>query len=390
MRRTYRYRLYPTARQAQALDKQLGEACDLYNAALQHRRDMWREHEVSVSAYTQGAEIKDMRAAGLLDAGANAWSQGFVLARLDRSFQAFFRRVEAGGAPGYPRFRSRSRYDTLTWTFGKGGGIAVTGRRLRLQGVGHIKIRMHRPIPDGATMREGSVTRRNGRWYVNFSLDNITARPLPATGESIGLDLGITTFAATSDGELIAGPRANRAAAGAVRRAQRKVARRHRGSSRRRKAVNLLGREREREANRRRDHAHKLSRELVNRYDTICIEALNVRGLARGILSRDVHDQGWALFTQLLADKAEDAGRELILVDPRNTSQMCSACGVIVLKPLSQRTHSCDCGYTADRDVNAARNILAGMARTGPSGANGGVQRPVPLPEKPLRGVVTL
>jgi putative transposase len=367
VRRTYRYRLYPTRNQAQALEEQLGEACELYNAALQHRRDMWRDHRVSMSVFEQQREIKDLRVAGLLDPRVNAWSQGAVLVRLDRAFQAFFRRLKAGERPGYPRFRSACRFDTLAWSF-RHGGIGLTDAgRLRLQGVGHVKIKMHRPIPLGARLRQGSVTRHADRWYVSLALDDVGSRPLPATGRSIGIDLGISTFAATSDGEMLPGPRANRAAAQAVRRAQRTVARRRGGSNRRRKAAALLARQREREANRRSDHAHKVSRDLVRRYDTICIEDLRVRGLARGILARDVHDQGWGLFTQLLASKAEDAGRELILVDPKNTSQACSACGEIVPKSLAVRVHSCACGYTADRDVNAARNILT--RGLGPDGA---------------------
>jgi putative transposase len=361
LRRTYRYRLYPTGRQADALNERLGEACDLYNAALQHRRDLWREHGVSVSYGDQSAELRHMRVEGLLDATTNFWSQQAVLKRLDRAFTAFYRRCKAGEAPGYPRFRSRARYDTLDFSFaGNAGGIALTDAgRLRVQGVGHIKIKRHRPIPAEAKLCEARVTRRNGRWYVALSLKDVAVEPLPATGLSVGLDMGITTFAATSDDEFIVGPRANRAAARAVRRASRKVARRKRGSNRRRKALVLLARQREREANRRRDHAHKTARSLVIRYDTIYVEDLNYGGLAKGILARDCNDQGWAGFIGLLRDKAESAGREVILVDPRNTSQACSACGVIVPKALGVRVHECTCGLTLNRDVNAARNILA-------------------------------
>ena len=142
------------------------------------------------------------------------------------------------------------------------------------------------------------------------------------------------------------------------------MARRQRGSNRRQKAVALLARQREREANRRRDHAHKIARGLVNRYDTICAEDLNIRGLSRGMHARDVHDQGWGAFIALLAEKAASAARELVLVDPKNTSQRCSGCGEIVAKPLSQRVHECACGLRLDRDVNAARNVLiAGIGR---------------------------
>jgi putative transposase len=359
LRRTYRYRIYPTRHQAATLDEQLGFACDLYNAALEQRRDSWRRGQ-PIGQYDQSSQLTAVRREGLSPEQMNAWSQGDVLARLDKAFAGFFRRVAAGDVPGYPRFRSKARYDSLTWQLeGKGGGCAIVDRRLRLQGVGHVKVHWHREIPAEATIKTVTVKRQAGRWYVCLSLDGVAPKPAPKTGKAVGLDLGISTFAALSTGELIDGPRAHRAAAPSVRRAQRKVARRKRGSNRHRKAVALLARQRAAESNRRRDHAHKTARSLVDRYDTICVEDLNTRGLAAGMLARDVNDQGWGLFVSLLTEKAEEAARELILVDPKYTSQACSACGTIVPKALSVRVHSCSCGYTADRDVNAARNVLA-------------------------------
>lgn len=360
MRRTYRHRLCPTRRQTAALEGQLGEACDLYNAAFEHRRRMWHHHHRAVSYGDQSAELRGLRAAGLLDAEANFWSQQDVLRRLDRAFAAFFRRARAGERPGYPRYKARSRFDTLTWSFaGNAGGCALKDGRLALQGVGHVKVRWHRTIPAEAQVKTVQVKRQGSKWYACFSLDGVAAKPLPATGRAAGVDLGIETFAALSTGELIAGPRAERAGAKTVRRAQRRVARRKRGSSRRRRATALLARQREREANRRRDHAHKTARALIERFDVIAVEDLNVRGLAKGMLARDCNDQGWAAFVACLRDKAEEAGRRVVLVDARNTSQTCSACGALVPKALGVRVHSCACGYRADRDVNAARNVLA-------------------------------
>lgn len=370
MRRAYRYRLYPTARQALALTAQLEQACDLYNAALEHRKWLWRDHGMSTSFGAQCAELRYLRADGLLNPAANFWSQQHVLRRLDHAFSAFYRRCKAGETPGYPRFKPRRRFNTLTWSFaGNSGGCALVDERLRLQGVGRIKIKWHRQIPAAAKLCTVQVTRKGDRWYACFSLDDVPATPLWTTGRVVGVDLGITTFVALSTGELVAGPRANRAGAAAVRRAARKVSRRKRGSNRRRKAAVLLARQREREANRRRDHAHKTARMLVERFDLIAVENLNHGGLAKGMLARDCNDQGWAGFIGHLRDKAESAGREVVMVDARNTSQACSACGVIVPKALSVRVHSCACGYRADRDVNAARNVLA--KAIGPDGAFG-------------------
>jgi putative transposase len=286
VRRSYRYRLYPTRRQAEALEARLGDACDLYNAGLEQRRRMWQDHRVSVRFCDQSAELRELRAAGLVDSAANFWSQQAVLRRLDRAFAAFFRRVRADETPGYPRFKSRRRYNTLDFSFaGHSGGIELTAAgRLRLQSVGHIKVKLHRPIPAEAKLCEARVTRRNGRWYVSILLDSPAPERLPATGRAVGLDMGIATFAATSDGELILGPRAGRAAAAAVRRAQRKVSRRKKGSQRRRKAAIEVARRREREANVRRDHAHKTARSLIERYDLAQAATKYVR-LARGAAS---------------------------------------------------------------------------------------------------------
>lgn len=277
VRRTYCYRLYPTRGQVEALEQQLGDACDLYNAALQQRRDAYREYGRSVGLREQSAELPAIRRENIISQGPNAWSQQAVLRRLDRAFAAFFRRCKAGEKPGYPRFRSRRRFDTLEWSFGgNAGGIALTeAGRLRLQGAGHVKMRMHRALPGGAKLCEARVTRRAGKWYVALSLAEVAPRPLLVTGLSVGLDVGISTFAATSDPHLdwsrIEGPRASRAASVSVRRVQRKVARRMRGSNRRRKAVALLSRQREHERNVRRDHAHKTARRLIERYELIAV-----------------------------------------------------------------------------------------------------------------------
>lgn len=321
---------------------------------------MWCEHRVRVGYLQQQRELTEVRNEGLLPVGMNAQCQQHVLRRLDRAFQAFFYRCKNGEKPGYPRFRSYSRYGSLTWSCGPGGNGCQIRRdgKLTLQGVGVIRVRWHRCFPEGSQLKQTTIKRKAGRWYVYFSLDNVPVRPLPVIDQSIGIDLGITTFARLSNGESIKGPRAERAAAARVRRAQRKVSRRKQGSRRRQKAITLLARHKAREKDRRRDHAHREARKLVSRFDVIAAEDLNYHGLARGMLARDVHDQGWSQFVQLLTEKAEEAARKVVLVDPRNTSQICSECLAYVPKALGVRTHICACGYKTDRDTNAARNIL--------------------------------
>jgi putative transposase len=352
IRRTYRYRLYPTARQRLAIAAQLAFACELYNAALEQRRDAWLTRRLSITRVEQYRDLTDIRAHGIGPSGMSCHAMRGPLRRLDRAFAAFFRRVRAGEKPGYPRFRSRHRYHSLNWDTWR-----LRHGRLGLSGIGFLKVRWHRPLPSDAHMRTVTVRRHARHWYVGFVLDRPKPGPLPATGQSVGLDLGIRTFAALSTGERLAGPRALRTAQRRLRVAQRRVSRRLRGSHRRGRAGRLVARLHERVRNRRRDHAFKLASDLVGRFDAIYVESLNLEGLARSRLARDVLDQGWGGFLTILTDKAAEAGRSVIALDARNTSQTCSACGALVPKPLGERWHRCACGYQADRDVNAARNL---------------------------------
>lgn len=363
LNRVYRYRLYPTRRQVEALDGQLAFACDLYNAALEQRRTAFRDFGVSVRLREQQHELTALRSSG---PEMNYCAQEMVLQRLNLAFEAFYRRLRHGENPGFPRFKAKGRFNTLSWRRGH-GGAAILNSRLRIQGVGHIKVKWHRDLP--GEPKQTRITRKNGRWYVAFTVE-VEPKPLPATGQSIGVDLGVRQFATLSTGEVVEGPRAFWKAAPAIRRAQRKVARRQRGSHRRRKAVAELSRRREREASRREDAAHKAARALVDRFDLIAVEDLNVRKMARVNrgLNREITDQGWSAFLTHLEAKAESAGRQVVRVDPRNTSRRCHECGAVDKESRKRSRFCCTtCGHEDDADVNAARNILA---RTGPSSAN--------------------
>ncbi len=370
LKRTYRFRIYPTVRLRLAIEAQLGFACQLYNAALEQRRDAWRGRHRSVTLYEQFWELTAVRAARLGPANMNCSVMRDPLRRLDRAFAGFFRRVKARAKPGYPRFRSIRRYDSLTWV----SGCGVRDGRLGLQGIGLVKVKWHRPLPASAVVRTVTVRRVAERWYVLSvkvsGMPQVAAPGRPAAG----IDLGIHHFASLSTGEFIPGPRAYRTAMRQLRVAQRRVCRRQRGSHRRQKARLLLGRQHEKIRNLRHDHAHKLTRRLVSDFGLIAVEDLHVGGLARGALARDVTDQGWATFLTTLEYKAAEAGTRLVRVPPGGTSQTCSGCGAVVPKLLSERTHRCPaCGLVIDRDTNAARNILRlGLSRqasTWPTGA---------------------
>lgn len=361
MHRSYRYRIYPTKRQAAALENQLAFACDFYNAALEQRIWAWRTWNQRVTRFAQDAEIKTLKPAEM-----NTEVLGMALHRLDLAFTAFFRRLSAGETPGFPRYKATARYNTLSWRRGK-GGAAIRDGRLRIQGVGHIKVRWHRDLP--SEPRQTRITRKHGRWYVCFAVD-VEPVPLPSTGRKVGIDVGVNRLASLSTGKHLPGPRAQRAGAQKVRRHQRAVARCELGSARRRRAIQRFARAKEHERNRRLDRAHKISRGLVNRFDLIAMEDLRIANMlhANRGLTREILDQGWGLLAECTRYKAESAGREFVLVDPRNTSRTCAECGAVDAASRKGPHFTCtSCGHYDHADVNAARNILA---RAVPSDAN--------------------
>lgn len=365
MRFSYKYRLYPTKAQIEFLHGELREACSLYNAALQERIGAYKLCGKSINYYDQANQLKAMRKDGCLTLANFSCCQD-VLRRLDKTFQAFFRRVKRGDKPGFPRFKSSRRYDSITFpSYGDGCCLLPNGK-LRIQGAGHIKVKLHRPVE--GTIKTVTVKREATHWFVSFSVER-AAIPLPASAESIGIDVGLMHFATLSDGTTIENPRHYKKAQAQLRRAQRKVARRKRGSYRRRKSVVLLQKAHNHVRNQRRDFQHKLSRQLVNRYGLIAVEDLNVKGLAGGMLAKSVHDAGWSQFFSFTGYKAACADRRFVKRDPRRTSQECT-CGARVPKTLRDRWHLCvACGLSAPRDHVSAQVILS-RAGNQPSGAN--------------------
>jgi len=372
MNRTFRYRIYPTARQAVALGDMLADHCALYNAALQERRDAYRRSGVSVRYGDQSAQLKDIRS----DAQYARWSfssQQHTLRRLDRAFAAFFRRVKRGETPGYPRFRSVRRFDTVTFVQGDGGKILTDESRVRMQGIGHVKVKQHRPVR--GTVKQFSITRQGRRWYVNVICTGVPAEPRPATGAAVGLDRGVTHLLADSDGGFVANPRHLAAAQERLAAAQRDLAAKRRGSNRRRKAVSRVAAHHRRIADTRRDHLHKISRRIVDTYDFIVMEDLKISNMTRSAagtadapgtnvrqksgLNRSILDAGWGVLSDMIGYKAEDAGASVVHVNPANTSRRCNACGHTERGNREGEAFRClRCGHAAHADTNAAKNIL--------------------------------
>jgi putative transposase len=362
MVRVYRYRLYPTRAQDAALRETLCRLRELYNAALQHRRDAYRKGGVTVSAYSQMRELSGVREVRPEYAEIHTHLLQDVLTRLDRAYRAFFRRCKSGEAPGFPRFKGRGRYRTFTFKDAanhNGVRLLAGGKRVKLAGIGNVKVNLHRPV-EGRIKQASVSLDGDGHWYIAFACADVPARPLPPLDTSVGIDVGITTFAALSDGTMVDNPRPYEMAQRSLATAQRRVSRRKRGSKRRRKAVELLAKQSARVQRVRLDFHHKTAHAIVQRFGSIAVEDLNVKGLARMRLAKQVHDAGWAQFTTILEAKAESAGREFYRVDPRGTSQECSGCQERVPKGLHVRVHACPhCGLVLDRDVNAAVNVQA-------------------------------
>ena len=363
MRKTFKYRLFTTRTQSELLEVQLGEACRLYNAALQERRDAWKQR-VSINYYTQANQLKEIRAAGDLGLANFSCCQD-ILRRVNKTYEAFFRRVKRGEKAGYPRFKSRRRFDSITFP-SYGDGLQLNDSTLGIQGIGPVEVKLHRPV--GGKIKTVTVKRACGEWYARFSVE-CESKPLPASTNEIGMDVGLEKFATLSNHKSVPNPRWYQRAEAKLRRAQRKVARRNKGSHRRRKAVALLQKIHQRIKNQRHEFQHKFTFWLVQNFGVIAVEDLNVKGLAGGMLAKSVHDVSWASFFSKLAYKAESAGRTLRAVNPRGTSQTCT-CGTKVCKELSDREHLCTaCGLTAPRDVVSAQVILQ-RARMSPSNRN--------------------
>jgi putative transposase len=359
VRKTYKEKLRPTPAQERALDEVLWRCRDLYNAALEQRITAWKRRHVSVSRFSQEAELKNIRAEFPEYAAIPSHVLQDVLARLDRTYRAFFRRVRRGEKAGFPRFKGKNRYHSFTFKE-YGGGARLDNGFLVLSKIGRISVHWSRPIE--GTPKTVTLSKEADGWYVCFSCAEVPVKPLPPTGQETAIDLGLESFATLANGQQIVTPSYYRKAEAYLRRCQRRVARRKRGSHRRRKAVQLLAKAHQHIARQRRDFHHQEARKLVRAYDVIYHEDLRVANMVRNShLAKSITDAGWGAFLAILTFKAVGAGKRVQAVNPAFTSQRCSGtrCGAIVSKSLSVRWHSCpDCGTSLHRDHNAARNIL--------------------------------
>jgi putative transposase len=362
MRKAFKYRIYLTNGQRRILERQLEECRWLYNQTLAARKIAWEQQQRSVDWYETKRALPLLKVTRPSLKLVHSQVLQNVTERVDLAFKAFFRRVKAGEPDvGYPRFKGFGRYDSLTYAQ-YGNGVRQQGDRLILSKVGAVHVVLHRPLegtPKTVTLRRS----RTGKWYACFSCE-VQTKPFAATDQACGVDVGLTWFATLSNGEQIDNPRFYRKDEADLQRAQQLKdaatnAQRWEENRHRKKAVASIH---ERIAHRRSDFAHKRSRELVNRYQVIVFEDLAPQQMgARGGrgMRKSIMDVAWSQFISMTIGKAEEAGRTVLLVNPRDTSKMCSHCGALVEKKLSERTHTCpQCGLLMDRDKNAALNIL--------------------------------
>lgn len=379
------FRIYPSKKQSSELYHWLNLHRELYNATLQERRDAYRLHAISLSYNHQQNElpaVKEVRP-DLIPLGSHALQE--TVRRVDRAYQGFFRRIKAGDKPGFPRFKSRGRFDSFTYP--DPAGWKIIEKRLKISNLGNIRMRgKPRVAISEGEPRTLTVRHKNGKWYavigVRYSMEALH-RNCISRSRKVGIDVGCKAMSVTSDHDFIENPRHLLHASAKLKTAQKNLSRKKKGSAHRDKAKRTVTRLHEQVASRRKDFLHQLSAAIVFLYPFIVVEDLPLQNLthsAKGTvekpgknvkqkagLNRSMLDVGIGLFFQMLAYKAAEAGGRYMEVNPYGTTQKCFQCGAKIQKDLSIRTHNCPhCGFCVDRDYNAALNILfLGMSQAG-------------------------
>ena len=364
MIKAFVYRLYPTNTQRRTMDSTLETCRRWYNTCLEERKTAYEERGVTIGKYDQLAKVKDLKASSSYATPIHSHVLQVVVADLDKAFQNFFRRVKAGETPGYPRFKAGNRFHSYGLKE-YGNGFKIDGRRLKLSGVGRVRVRWHRPLE--GIVKTVRVIRKAGKWFACFACET-SPQPLPVTGRDVGIDVGVKSLLVTSDNKVFENPRWYRTGQRRLRILQRRLARCQKGSKNRQKVILQLQRYHEKVANQRKDFLNKTVHSLITQHDRIAVERLRITNMVKNRhLAKSILDAGWGYLVQHLMSKAVEAGRVVCLVNPAYTSKRCSVCDTEFPNfNLSVRWVECEaCGLSLDRDHNAALNILkrAGHAR---------------------------
>lgn len=353
MKSVIKFRIYPSKSQKHEIFRQMDKHHDLYNFCRQERIDSYEKTKTSPSVIDQiKANVPKFKD------NTNVSSLQQTVRRVDKSFQNFFRRVKSGQKPGFPRFKKV--FGSIE--FSAGDGAKAIGGKLYIQHVGKIKMISHRILPKYFRV---TLKYQNGQFFVSFVVETPPKTFYPST-KTLGLDFGLKTFVTTSEGEKIESPKFLKQNLSRLRKAASRRDKETKGTPERKAKSRVVSNIFRKISNQRLDFNHKLSNRLISENGVIVIEDLDIKKLSSGSISnvnRTYNDVSWAQFAQMLTYKAANAGRKLIRVNPMNTSKTCNSCGKIHNLSLKDRTINCECGNIQDRDINAAKNILASGIR---------------------------
>ncbi len=361
MKRTYKFRLYPTKQQATTLTQWLSTCRFLYNNSLAERKDAWQTHQQSVTYYEQATKLQVAKQTNPFLKVVHSQVLQDALRRLDKNFNNFFKRIKNGENAGYPRFKGKYRYDSFTYPQ---SGFALEKKKFRLSKIGSITIKLHRPIPAEGVIKTCTIKRDVDHWYACFAVElpDPDPRSQREIKKAVGVDVGLKSLLTLNNGATIDNPRWLRKSEKKVAKMQRRKDRKKKkGSNNRNKQNRKVAQVHRKIRHQRKDFHHKLSRKLVDSYDLIVYENLRITNLVKNPhLAKSISDAGWGQLMCFTEYKAAEAGTLVEYVSAYNTSQLCSRCGKLVPKTLATRIHSCPyCGLDLTRDHNSAITILS-------------------------------
>lgn len=358
MLKAYQYRLYPTKAQISALNRTLEICRKVYNNTLAFRKDSWEREKKSLTYFDTANELVKWKTDYPELKTVHSQVLQNVQVRVDLAFKAFFRRVKAGENSGFPRFKGKGRFDSITFPQ-LGFNLDIQNQIVSASKIGKIKAVIHRPVK--GKIKTMTIRRTlTGKWYVSFAVKYEPDIREHNGEEVVGIDLGLSTFAMLSNGEKIENPGFFRSEEKELARVQRRLSKETKGTPERGSRRLIVARVHDRIANKRKNFIHQISRRLVDRFKLIVFEDLKIKNMQKtSYLAKSIADMSWGIMVQATVNKAEDAGSQVVLINPNNTTQLCSRCNQKVRKELSDRVHCCPfCGLTMDRDQNAAINIM--------------------------------
>jgi len=343
----------PSKAVTQAFENTLDLCRELYNAALQERVGAWKEHRFAVTRFDQDKQLPEIKEFRPEFKGVHSQVLQDILKRLDKTFKAFYARVKRGEKSGFPRFKAADRFNSFTFPQ---SGFSLQDNKLTLSRIGTMKIRLSRNII--GKVKTCTIKREVDGWFVIFATET-EKMFLPKTNQSVGIDVGLENFATLSNGIQVENPRFLRNSEKNLKKIQRSVCRKKKGTNGRKKTVKLLQKKYLKIRRQRQDFLHKTANQIVQKFDEIAVENLKIGNLVKNHrLAKSITDACWGYFIQFLEYKAEDAGKRVWKVNPSGTSQIC-ICGEKVEKTLRVRHHKCiKCGYENHRDIVSAQIIL--------------------------------